>query len=269
MGESVRAKREEQGQARALRLEGVPMKQIAARLRVSPASVHKWTADIVLTEEQRRQIRESNRPAVEARAKAWRERNRAKRLLYQEQGRARARRGDTLHQAGCMLYWAEGAKSRNTAQLVNSDVHMLRFFVRFLRETFELTAADLTLKLNVYVDNGLAIREVEEYWLAALELPRSCLRGHQINHMPTSSSGRKKGKLPYGVATLSVRRSTWLVQHLYGAIQEYAGFDEPRWLDCAPARHDGSVRDRTVGGPPGAGASSTHVVQRREGSRAD
>jgi hypothetical protein len=26
--------------------------------------------------------------------------------------------------------------------------------------------------------------------------------------------------------------STQIVQHIYGAIQEYAGFEEPRWLDC-------------------------------------
>jgi len=25
--------------------------------------------------------------------------------------------------------------------------------------------------------------------------------------------------------------STEIVQHIYGAIQEYAGFEEPRWLD--------------------------------------
>jgi len=49
------------------------------------------------------------------------------------------------------------------------------------------------------------------------------------NHMPTSSSGRARNKLPYGVCTLRVH-STWMLQHIYGAIQEYAGFDEPTWL---------------------------------------
>jgi hypothetical protein len=32
------------------------------------------------------------------------------------------------------------------------------------------------------------------------------------------------------VCTLKVLRSTWLVQHLFGAIQQYGGFAEPRWL---------------------------------------
>lgn len=50
-----------------------------------------------------------------------------------------------------------------------------------------------------------------------------------LNHTPTSSSGRARKKLPYGVCTLTVC-STRLVQHIYGAIQEYGGFDEPAWL---------------------------------------
>ena len=51
-----------------------------------------------------------------------------------------------------------------------------------------------------------------------------------LNHTPTSSSGRAKNKLPYGVVRLSVHQ-TRMVQHLYGAIQDYAGFEEPAWLD--------------------------------------
>jgi hypothetical protein len=51
-----------------------------------------------------------------------------------------------------------------------------------------------------------------------------------LNHLPTSSGGRPKNKLPYGVCSLVVH-STWMVQHIYGAIQEYAGFEEPAWLD--------------------------------------
>jgi hypothetical protein len=113
---------------------------------------------------------------------------------------------------------------------------MVRFFCRFLRECFAINPSELRVRLNVYLGNGLAIEEIEEHWLEALELPRSCLRAHSINHFPTSSSGRKRNKLPYGVCFLTVSRSTWLVQHIYGAIQEYAGFDEPRWLDGPPRK---------------------------------
>ena len=128
-----------------------------------------------------------------------------------------------------MLYWAEGSKDKNCATFCNSDVHMVRFFVRFLRECFELGPDDLSLRLNVHLTNGLTLEEIEEHWLTALELPRSCLRRHQINHLPTSSSGEKRN-LPYGVCSLKVRKGTPIVQHIFGAIQEYGSFEEPKWL---------------------------------------
>ena len=75
----------------------------------------------------------------------------------------------------------------------------------------------------------MTIEEIERYWLELLDLPVSCVRKHTLNHMPTSSSGRAKNKFPYGVCTLRVH-NTWMVQHIYGAIQEYGGFEEPAWL---------------------------------------
>jgi hypothetical protein len=102
-------------------------------------------------------------------------------------------------------------------------------FVRFLRDCFGIPDEDLAV--YVYTGNGLTIREIEDRWLDALDLPRAALRKHSINKRPAPTSGVKKNKLPYGVARLDVARSTWLVQHIYGAIQEYGDFDEPQWLD--------------------------------------
>lgn len=108
---------------------------------------------------------------------------------------------------------------------------MTQQFVNFLRDCFEIGPDRLSLSINVYLGNGLSIAEIEEYWLDGLDLPRSVLRKHMINHMPTSSSGGRAGKLPYGVCDLRVSKSCALVQHIFGAIQEYGGFEEPAWLD--------------------------------------
>jgi hypothetical protein len=194
--------------ARKLRSAGLPYKRIASRLNVSPSSAYAWTKDVELTEEQkavnlRGPTGPQNPEHIRRRAEAW---------------------------AGCMLYWAEGAKARNTAKLSNSDPNMVRFFRRFLTESLHVEIAKISMTLNVYTTNGRSIGEIERYWLDLLHLPASATRKHTLNHMPTSSSGRAKNKLPYGVCSLRVC-STRVVQHIYGAIQEYAGFDEPRWLD--------------------------------------
>ncbi|HEX6945108.1 MAG TPA: hypothetical protein VF196_02875, partial [Casimicrobiaceae bacterium] len=73
------------------------------------------------------------------------------------------------------------------------------------------------------------------WWNDAFGLPRDCFKNHTTDHYPTSSSGRKRNRLPYGVCAIRYS-STEIVQEIYGAIQEYAGFDEPRWLDGRPRK---------------------------------
>jgi len=228
MDPDVTKPRERAAARRLRRTQGLPYKVIAAQLAVSPATAHAWTADIQITPQQaERNLREAGR----LRGANWRERCRARRLAYQEEGRERARLCEPLHAAGCMLYWAEGSKSRNVLKIANSDPFLLRFFVRFLNECFGLLANDYLVRVNCYTTPDRPIDVVERYWSRTLELPRGAFRKPTLNHFPTSSSGTKKGKLPYGVCTVGVRRSTWLVQHIYGAIQEYGGFNEPGWLD--------------------------------------
>ena len=130
-----------------------------------------------------------------------------------------------------MLYWAEGAKDRNSLIFANSDPHMVGLFTRFLMESLELGAEDITLRVNVHTNNGLTIHEIEDHWLAVTGLPGSCCRAHTLDHLPGSSKRSRRRRLPYGVCSLRVT-STQIVQHIFGAIQEYGDFDEPAWLDC-------------------------------------
>jgi hypothetical protein len=227
-------KRREFKRARELRRSDMSLKKIATQLGVAVSSVCTWTSDIDLTPEQQAAILLKNggpwdperlRVAAAARSASCL----ARRQEAQESGRLRARTDDPLHRMGCMLYWAEGRKSRNTLQFSNSDPHMVLLFRRFLTDFLGVEGSRIKVTLNVYTNNGMTIEEIESYWLELLELPASCVRKHTLNHMPTSSSGRAKNKLPYGVCTLRMH-NTWMLQHVYGAIQEYGGFEEPAWL---------------------------------------
>lgn len=220
--------------ARELRGQGLAYRQIAEQLEVSVNSAYRWTRDIQLTAEQERANRRGpsgpqDPELVHRRATGWAELCRRRRGVCQLDGRATAREGDPLHLAGCMLYWAEGAKGRTAIHFANSDARMLRLFRRFLTDSLGIERASILLSINVYTGNGLSIDEIEGHWLNLLDLPRSSVRKHTVNHMPTSSSGRARNKLPFGVCTVRVH-NTWMLQHIYGAIQEYGGFEEPAWL---------------------------------------
>jgi transcriptional regulator with XRE-family HTH domain len=216
--------------ARELRAEGWSVKQIERELGVSRASVSVWVRDVPLAEEQRALLIARSRlgPIVAAERKAARARDR--RRAHQEEGRRRARAGEASYAAGCMLYWAEGSKSRNALQLTNSDPELLVHFAEFLRVHFDVAPASMRLACNLFADHIERQREIEAFWLQRLQLPPSSLTKSMVNVWSKYSEKKRKGMLPYGTAKLTVH-STRIVQTIYGSIQEYGGFERPEWLD--------------------------------------
>jgi hypothetical protein len=128
-----------------------------------------------------------------------------------------------------MLYWAEGSKKRNDVEFTNSDPDMLRTFLEFLSRCYDLPGDNVRLTLNVHLNNGLTISEIEDWWLARLNLSRCSLGSHTLNRCSRRSSQTRR-TLPFGTARIVVH-STFVVQSIYGAIQEYAGIERPEWLD--------------------------------------
>jgi len=223
----------ERDEARTLRPEqGQSIKEIARAVGASPSSVSRWVKDIELTPAQLAGLAMRN-PILNAQRNGARTRSaraRAERLAAQAGGRAAARSGDAVHAAACMLYWGEGSKSRNHVQLSNSDPAMVVFFVRFLREYFAVPDSRMRIQCNLHADYDQQVRDVEDYWVATLGLSRESLTKSIVNSVSKASLHKRRNMLPYGTCRLTVC-STAIVQHLFGAIQEYGGFDRPEWLD--------------------------------------
>ena len=221
----------ERDEARRLRRDdGLSVRTIADRLAVSPSSVSRWVRDVPLTPEQEAALVAAD-PSKGGRLQAhrgWAELCRARRLAAQEAGRSLAATATALHIMGCMLFWAEGSKSRNSVKFTNSDADMLALFVRFLRECFAVEDERIALSVNVHLNNGLSLDEIEAWWLERLGLPRSCLRAASVNRASKASRWRRN-VLPYGTARVAVH-STAIVQSIYGAIQEYGEFEREAWV---------------------------------------
>jgi hypothetical protein len=217
--------------ARQLRSEqGLPIKEIARQVGAAVSSVSLWVRDIELTPEQEAVLRDLN-PRYNSQRRGHggrRESSRRVREAAQEHGRELARVGDPLHRTGCLLHWAEGSKSRNVVKLTNSDPDLLRIYRRLLRECYEVPDERIARTGNFHLGNGLTVTEIHAYWLQTLDLPRVSLRKPSI--VQPSPDPLKRRRLPYGTVTLSVC-SVAIVQSIYGAIQEYGGFDRPAWLD--------------------------------------
>jgi hypothetical protein len=221
------AKRE---QARNLRrLEGRSVKELAALFDVSASTISLWVRDIELTNDQRDDLR---RRSGEGRSRGSRinaARARARHRRAQAAGRRAARKGNVVHAAGCMLYWAEGSRDRHAVRFTNSDPAMVRFFLKFLRQCFAVRDDKVAVSCNLFADHMERQEEIEGFWLATLDLPRSSLRKSTVNAYSIYSRKKRRNKLPYGTCRITVC-DTALVQNLYGAIQEYGGFEREAWL---------------------------------------
>ncbi len=124
-----------------------------------------------------------------------------------------------------MLYWAEGAKDASRLYFVNSDVNMLRLFMRFLREELCVPDHEIRLYVHCHTTDSDQHQKIAAYWLDVLELPESCFRKILIKQ----GSDTRRNVLLNGICSIRVYNFK-VLQHIYGAIQEYAGFDNPAWL---------------------------------------
>jgi transcriptional regulator with XRE-family HTH domain len=213
-------KKEEKVKARALRRQGESIRDIADKVGVSKSTASIWVRDIELSKEQlacldakqlnRLKGAETNKRRGEERRAASRKRG------YEETGE-----GDELHLIGCMLYWAEGTKrnNRSVVDFANSDVAMMKIFVRFLEECFDIEKKDMTIAVNCYTDCR-TVEEIEDYWLDSLSLPRSCLRKTIVDRRPECTKRKRNGLLEYGTCKLRVYR-TDIIQRIYGAMDKY------------------------------------------------
>jgi len=219
-------------QARQLREQGFSIKNIAKQLNVSASSVSTWVRDIELTSDQIDQLIKQN-PIFNKQingAKSRSDKAKEVRKLYQKAGKLKALEGNLLHQAGCLLYWAEGTKTRNQCRFTNSDLEMMKLFINFIRTFYPSLETKITLTVNYYINNGLSAEQIKNYWLSNLKLPESSLRKCQENNRPRSATHTiRHNKLPYGIACISISSSE-LIQNIYGAIQQYVGFDNEYML---------------------------------------
>jgi transposase-like protein len=215
------------------RTEGASIKDIARRVGVSVGSVSVWVRDIELTPEQHAALQLRNVAYNRQMSGTWKQAasRRAQRRSYQENGRVLARAGDPLFVAGCMLYWAEGSKHRNSLRFSNSDPEMVRFFVTFLRECFDVDEAAIRLTCNLFADHLERQHEIEQFWLDLAGLPRSCLCKSTVNVYSKYSQKKRQNKLPFGTCRIVVSR-TRVVQGIFGGIQEIGGFTREAWLNA-------------------------------------
>lgn len=220
----------EKQEAKKLRLEGMSIGEIAKKLNIAKSTVHSWVSKIVLTKKQFNKIQTKN-PASKTflgnrSSDSTSKRARDTRLNFQKIGKLEIGK-ISLHLMGCMLYWGEGAKDKNAVRLTNYDPEILKIFIKFLRECYQITN-DL-IKIYVISYSKETVDENESFWTDFLELPKSSLGKSFIVKSKENSKNIKFHE--HGGCRIEVYR-TEIVQRIFGSIKQYTNIkNENLWLD--------------------------------------
>lgn len=195
-----------------LRKEGKSLNEIVAILDKPKATIWGWVRSVVLTDDQKASLKNfgnnhskivAQRAATQAMVMKFEKRRNDDR----ERGRLFIRGLAPLPTdivAAVMLYWAEGSKSKRSSFIFsNSDPSMIKFMFDCLIRYGMVDRDGVKVSLCFY-DNLYSKEEVEAYWLNLLGLGHHSLYKSQINKRPQESAGRKIGKLPYGVCSLTI-----------------------------------------------------------------
>ena len=106
-----------------------------------------------------------------------------------------------LWMLGLGLYLGEGTKLYETIRIINSDPAIAKLAIRWFRDICKLDVSNITVAIHLYPDN--AVEESLNYWSKELDIPLKQFRKTQIDKR-IDKSEKKKRKLPYGTAHISV-----------------------------------------------------------------
>ena len=103
---------------------------------------------------------------------------------------------------GIGLYLGEGTKTHGNVRIVNANPKIIKFAIRWFKETLKLGDANFKIRIHLYPDNN--IDECLSFWSKTVKLPMSQFEKVHID-IRKDKKIKKLGKLPYGTAHLKVK----------------------------------------------------------------
>ncbi len=177
-GVRMRLRLEEKSIAQKMRREGFSYREIQAKLpTVSKSTLSGWLKQTELSPMQQERIIQKMRISGSVGRQKGAFVNKEARRKRLSKARLEAIQNfpkllcDPLFSVGLMLYWAEGAKTSEMFQFVNSSPELIQIMVRWLTTVCRVPAKDI--RVRVYAHLIYAHEQPEREWQRITGLPVS------------------------------------------------------------------------------------------------
>ncbi|PIZ66552.1 hypothetical protein CO051_00720 [Candidatus Roizmanbacteria bacterium CG_4_9_14_0_2_um_filter_39_13] len=207
-----------------LRKDGMPYSEIGELVHVSKASLSLWLRDIPLTSQQKerlvqKRLQFANKGAQLRKQKRIQNTKAIVNKTKQDIGKMNLRE---LLLIGISLYWAEGAKQKetNVSQKVafsNSDAPMIKIFLLWLDTICNVSLQKV--KLELYIHESADIKKAIDYWRDKLKVDQSTYIATRLKKHSISSNRKNAGESYHGLMRVTVPKSTNLNRKILGWVQ--------------------------------------------------
>ncbi|OGK12813.1 hypothetical protein A3C98_04140 [Candidatus Roizmanbacteria bacterium RIFCSPHIGHO2_02_FULL_37_15] len=218
------AKSREKLKARKLRRLGRSIKEIAETLKISIGSVSAWCKDIELTQNQIINLQKRRTDPFYGKKLDYflrKKKEFEEKVFYLKQEGIREIKKLTKREIfliGVALYWAEGFKKDHQVGFANIDVNMIKFFLYWLKVSFNISNTDLIFRLTANESYKEKIRDLEKFWSSELNVPLSQFSKPFFQ----KTLWKKRYERPnsyHGVLRVKVKKSVNLLRKIYGYIE--------------------------------------------------
>jgi hypothetical protein len=196
--------RADRGKVFALRKRGWSYNLIHKKLGVPISTLSNWLSEISWSKTIRKDLTQKAFIKVYPQLQAMNQTRMLKWEKWREEARQEAKRDfgslsqDQLFIAGVVIYWGEGDKNpKNPVRVSNTDPHMLKIFVKFLRAICALSEDKVKAHLVLYPD--LDEPTCKKYWSSLIGIRQTLFYKTQV-----IQGKHKTRRLGYGICTVEV-----------------------------------------------------------------
>jgi hypothetical protein len=218
------AKFKQRSEAIQLRKTGESIKVIAKKLGVSAGSVSLWCKNVQLSSIQLKELERRYRdPNYGKRLENSTRQRRIKeekidRLLKEGAGEIGNLSKRELFLIGVALYWAEGFKKDTQVGFANSNLGMIKLYLRWLQECCNVKLEDLVFRVTLNISHKDRIDIVQKYWSKSIGMPLANFRKPFYQNFLWKKSYENPNEY-FGVLRIKVRRSVDFLRKIHGWIE--------------------------------------------------
>lgn len=184
-----------------LRKEGYSYSHISSKIDVAKSTLSEWLKNtLFLPNEITKHNKLDNINNLINIKRSDKARSFKKAFEYADKKVGKLSRRDVF-MLGLGLYIGEGSKTANQIRIVNSDPRIIKFAIRWFKDSFGLTNNNFRVRLHIYPDND----EVNaiNFWANYLNIKKVFFQSSHVD-IRTNKKKNRKGALPYGTAHLGI-----------------------------------------------------------------